>query len=117
MAERNVLAFIMAYGYISDLSTADKERHVEKVRDFTKKDYDNSLDPSQDWGLPFLLYCVRSFAELVLLYGVGLLNEFVLRFQGGAGWRECDFERRRKATEHVNSAAGIIVLNIYVNVK
>ena len=42
------MAFIMAYEYISDLSAADKERHVEKVRDFTKKEYENSLDPSQD---------------------------------------------------------------------
>ena len=47
MAERNVLAFIMAYGYISDLSAADKERYVEKVRNFIKKEYEKSLDPSQ----------------------------------------------------------------------
>ena len=47
MAERNVLTFIMAYRYISDLSAADKERHVEKVSGFTKKEYENSLAPSQ----------------------------------------------------------------------
>ena len=48
MADRNVLAFIMTCGYINNLSDADKERHVDKVRDFTKKDYENSLDQSQD---------------------------------------------------------------------
>ena len=32
------------------------------------------------------------------LYGVGLLDEFVLRFQGAAGWREHNLERRKKAT-------------------
>ena len=40
--------FIMAYGYIKDLSAADKERHMEKVRDFTKNAYENLLDPLQD---------------------------------------------------------------------
>ena len=42
------MAFIVAYGYISELSAAHKEKHVEKVKDFTKKEYENSLDPSQD---------------------------------------------------------------------
>ena len=50
MAGRNVLVFIMAYRYIhvSDISDADKERHVEKVRYFTKKEYGNLLDPSHN---------------------------------------------------------------------
>ena len=48
MTVSNVLAFIMAYGYISDLSAADKERHVEKVKEFTKKEYEILLDPSQE---------------------------------------------------------------------
>ena len=32
------------------------------------------------------------------LYGAGLLDKFVLRFQGAAGWREYDLKCRRKAT-------------------
>ena len=37
MAARNVFAFIMASEYIIDLCAADKERHVDKVKDSTKK--------------------------------------------------------------------------------
>ena len=40
---------------------------------------------------------VRSLSSYPL-YRVGLLDEFVLRFQGAAGWPEYDLERRRKAT-------------------
>ena len=32
------------------------------------------------------------------LYGIGLLDEFVLRFQRTGGWREYDMERLTKAT-------------------
>ena len=66
MAERVVLAFVMDYGYISDLTAADKERNVEKVRDLTKKERENSLDPSRELDLPFGLSCVHSFAESVI---------------------------------------------------
>ena len=48
MPERNFLAFIMACGYVNDHFATDKGRHMDKVRGFTIKEYENSIDPYQD---------------------------------------------------------------------
>ena len=41
-------ALIMASGYLNDLWAADQERHMDKVKDSTRKEYENSLDLYQD---------------------------------------------------------------------
>ena len=53
MGERNFLPFIMASAYINDLCTADKRRYMGKIKDFSKKEFENSLNPykvpENDW--------------------------------------------------------------------
>ena len=61
------MAFIMGYGYISDLSAADKEKHVEKIRDFTKKEYmrTRSIRRKTEVYPSVCPVFVRSFVEFV----------------------------------------------------
>ena len=42
-------------GTYTNLCTTDMGRPLEKVEDFTKREYENSLNPYQDSGLPFHL--------------------------------------------------------------
>ena len=57
---------------------------------------------------------VRSLSSY-RLYGVDSLDEFILRFQEVAFWREYDLERRRKATrEQRRRYYMCIVLNVYI---
>ena len=37
----------MASGYINELCAADKKWYMEKIQDFSKKRFENSLDPYQ----------------------------------------------------------------------
>ena len=37
----------MASVYVNDLCAADKRRYMEKIKDFSRKEFENSLDPYQ----------------------------------------------------------------------